>query len=558
MQGKKNYQDKRIPSFRLSERVPHDNFYRRLKEVLDLQWLYEATKKYYGSEGHKSIDAVVFFKLILIGYLENLLSDRRIIQTVSLRLDLLYFIGYDLNEPLPWHSTLSRTRQLLGEEVFKEFFVQVLRQCVQKGMVKGKRQAMDSVHVKANASMDSLREKQIIEDGAEYTKQLTEDDDPASEGDGKSDDNTTVSAQKYQEVQWHHHWKDKTYKGQPGSRDERSKFVSNHTHYSSTDPDARVAVKPGKPRQLNYLGQLSVETASHVITHIQADYADRKDSQCFPSLLNHTIENLKAQELRIKEVLCDAGYSSSQALKALKEKHITGYIPNFGLYKPSRNGFRYFAGGDYYKCSQKVKLPFKKFISSHDGAYHMKEYRSSSLDCKDCPLRGKCIGKSNFKKIVDTVDKPLYDEMHQRLQTPKAKRMKKLRQSTVEPVIGTLINFLGMRRLNTRGIKLANKCMLMAAVCYNLKRLLKWMGEELKNTQKMLACLHSMLWPFLLQQARTSLLHRLLAAESVTVNSRIKRSKNRFLNVSCATATHVVHSLSFFINSATYPSEGGL
>jgi transposase len=88
MQGKKQFQDKRIPSFRLSERVPKDNFYRRLKDLLDLEWLYAATKKYYGAEGHQSIDPVVFFKLILIGYLENLLSDRRIIQTVSLRLDL--------------------------------------------------------------------------------------------------------------------------------------------------------------------------------------------------------------------------------------------------------------------------------------------------------------------------------------------------------------------------------------------------------------------------------------------------------------------------------------
>jgi transposase len=410
MQGKKHFSDKRIPSFRLSERVPRDNFYCRLKEVLDLQWLYAATQKYYGAEGHPSIDPVVFFRMILIGYLENLLSDRRIIQTVSLRLDLLYFIGYELDEPLPWHSTISRTRQLLGEEVFRELFKGVLRQCVGKGMVSGKRQAMDSVHVKANASMDSLKEKEIVEDAEAYTQQLTEEDDPASEGDRKSDDNTTVSAQKHQEVQWHHRWKDKTYRGRPGSRDERSKFVSNHTHYSTTDPDARVAVKPGKPRQLNYLGQLSVDTASHIITCIQADYANKKDSQCLPSLVENTQTNLKAAGLKMKEVLCDAGYSSSEALKALKEAKITGYIPNFGLYKPNREGFRYFPKGDYYKCSRGVKLPFKRLRDSHDGAYQMKVYRSSSLDCRHCPLRKTCIGKSDFKKIEDTVDKSLYDD----------------------------------------------------------------------------------------------------------------------------------------------------
>jgi len=498
MQGKKHYQDRRIPSFRISERVPRDNFYRRLKDILDLNWLYEATKTYYGIEGHKSIDPVVFFKLILIGYLENLLSDRRIMQSVSMRLDMLYFIGYELDEPLPWHSTISRTRQLFGEEIFKQLFVQVLRQCAQNGMVKGKRQAMDSVHVKANASMDSLKEKQIIDDGAAYAALIKEEDEDNEDG------NHTVSAYKHKEVEWHHQWKDKTYRDQPGSLDKRSKFVSNHTHYSTTDPDARVAVKPGKPRQLNYLGQLSVDTASHVITCIQADYASKKDSQCLPSLLKNTKDNLRAAGLKIKEVLCDAGYSSSEALKALKANHLTGYIPNFGQYRPTREGFRYFPGGDYYKCSRGVKLPFKRIKDSHDGAYQMKVYRSSSRDCRHCPLRKNCIGKSDFKKIEDTVDKYLYDEMHQRLQTPKARRMKKLRQSTVEPVIGTLVNFLGMRRVNTRGIRLANKCLLMAAVCYNLKRLLKWIGDEQKNTGKTACKRLLMLWLVMVQQTGKS------------------------------------------------------
>ena len=487
MQGRKDYQEKLFVSFQLSQYVPQDNFYRRLKELLDLQWLYKATEKYYGSEGQKSIDPIVFMKLILIGYLENLGSDRRIMNTVRLRLDMLYFLGYDLDEALPWHSTLSRTRQLYGEEVFKELFLQVLRQCIEKGMVAGKRQAMDSVHVKANASMDSLVEKEIIADAATYAKELRKED--VDEGQSNSDNNdskgnnNTVSTQKHKEVQWHHDWKQKAYKGMPGGSGNKSrldengnlirpKFVSNHTHYSTTDRDARVAVKPGKPRQLNYLGQVSVDTASHVITHIQADHADKKDSQCLPSLLAGTIENLKAQGLLVEEVLADAGYSSSEALKALERENITGYIPNFGQYKPSREGFTYHSDGDYYMCERGVKLPFKKIKGSHGDTYQMKSYRSSSKDCGTCPLRSKCIGKSDFKKIEDTVDKPLYDKMHERLQTTKAKRMKKLRQSTVEPVLGTLVNFLAMRRVNTRGIKMANKCMLLAAACYNLKKLL--------------------------------------------------------------------------------------
>lgn len=472
MQGKKLYSEQLFKSFQLSQRIPEDNFYRRLKDLLNLQWLYKETKKYYGTEGQQSIDPVVFFKLMLIGYLENLGSDRRIISTVSMRLDMLFFIGYDIDEPLPWHSTLSRTRQLYGDELFKQLFKQVLKQCIDKGMVAGRRQVMDSVPVKANAAMDSLTEKQVLDDGDDYTNELNTNDDQQC---GK-----TVSAQRNKAVQLHHKWKAKAYKDMPkGSkqRQSRSKFVSNHTHYSTTDPDARVSVKPGKPRQLNYHAQVSVDTAHHVITQIQGDYADKKDSQCLPSLLTNTIDNLQEQNLSIEEVYADAGYSSGTALKALEQNNITGYIPNFGQYKPSREGFTYDKENDRYTCSRGIHLPFKKLITTSLG-YQMKVYRSSAKDCGPCPLRSVCIGKSDFKKIDDSIDKPYYDRMHQRLQTVSREKIRQIRGSTVEPVLGTLVNYLGMRRVNTRGLQQANKCMLMAAVAYNLKKLLKWQGKK--------------------------------------------------------------------------------
>jgi transposase len=483
MQGKKLHQEKLFVQFQLSSKVPEHNFYRRLKEDLDLRWLYKKTKKYYGTEGQKSIDPVVFFKLILIGYLENLGSDRRIMQTAQMRMDMLYFLGYDIDEELPWHSTLSRTRQLYGEDVFKQLFRKVLSKCIEKGMVAGKRQAIDSVFVKANASMDSFVKKEVLNDGEKYAAELDARDE--DENDNDHNDNNTVSAQKNKSVEQHHAWKEKAYKGMPGGRKKSEdgsnpeekylpKFVSNHTHYSTTDVDARVSVKPGKARQLNYLAQVSVDTASHVITNMEAHLADKKDSQCLPSVLENTINNLRSEGVIVEEVLADGGYSSGEALKALEQNNITGYIPNFGMYKPTREGFTYHAEGDYYECSKGAKLVFKKIKTAHDGAYHLRHYRSSSKDCRNCALKLSCIGKSNEKKIEDTVDKPYYDRMHERLQTSKAKRMKKLRSSTVEPVIGTLSNFLAMKRVNTRGLNQANKCMLMAAVAYNLKKLMNY------------------------------------------------------------------------------------
>ena len=106
-------------------------------------------------------------------------------------------------------------------------------------------------------------------------------------------------------MELHHQWKAKAYKDMPeGSKEQRaaSKFVSNHTHYSTTDPDAGISVKPGKPRQLNYHAQVAVDTAHHVITQIESHYAGKRDSQCLSSIVNNTVKNLKQNDFIVEEV----------------------------------------------------------------------------------------------------------------------------------------------------------------------------------------------------------------------------------------------------------------
>ena len=132
MQGKKDFTPQLFISVNLLDLVPADNFYRRLQSQLDLQFIYKATQKYYGKEGQESIDPVVFFKLLLVGYLNNINSDRHLIAYCSDSLSIRLFLGYDVHEPLPWHSTISRTRSLYGEEIFLDLFKQVLQLCVSK------------------------------------------------------------------------------------------------------------------------------------------------------------------------------------------------------------------------------------------------------------------------------------------------------------------------------------------------------------------------------------------------------------------------------------------
>jgi len=484
MQGKKEWRPKMMYQVYLDEMVAENNFYRLLNKELDLNFLYKATEHYYGDEGQESIDPVVFFKICLVGYLNNINSDRKLIEYCSDSLGIRLFIKYDIDELLPWHSTISRTRQLYGEEVFLSLFCKVLTMCVEKGMVTGKRQAIDSALIKANASLDSLLEKEVLDDVVVYANELNENSE------------YKVTAQKKKQVEQHHDWKKRTKKDIPGGDYAEGKegdsgeflqarFLSNHTHYSPTDPDARIATKPGKPRNMNYLGQLAVDTKNHVITGACADFADKRDSQCLERIVNQTAENLDANNIQIKQIIADTGYSSGEALQFLEEHNIDAYIPNFGQYKPEREGFVYNETLDQYECQcgNRAILPFKSVRKQHNG-YEIKQYRSSERDCKNCPLRKECCGeKTKFKKLSHSIHKEYYDRMHNKLTENKAysQRMARLRSSTVEPVLGTLINFLNMKRVNTRGIDLANKHVLMAALTYNLKKYMKFVSKKVKS-----------------------------------------------------------------------------
>jgi len=483
MQGKKHLTPELFTTVNIYDLVPTDNFYRRLSKDLSLDFIYKATKDYYGKEGQESIDPVVFFKILLVGYLNNINSDRQLIAFCSDSLSIRLFLGYDIHEQLPWHSTISRTRSLYGEEVFIELFKTVLQLCVSKGMVRGKRQAVDSAFIKANASMDSLVEKEVLDDADYYADELNENSE------------FKVSNTRTKQVEQHHDWKKKAYKSMPKSsskgdrKDEhgnliRPKYLSNHTHYSSTDPDARISVKPGKARQLNYFGQLAVDDANHVITGACADFADKRDSQCLEQIVEITKENLEENHIELGEILADAGYSSGEALKYLHENDIEAWMPNFGQYIPEREGFVFNKEENRYDCikegGNQAKLHFKGEKTDSKG-YTKKTYRSSESDCKNCPLREVCCGlKTNFKKIDDSIHKPLYDLMHKKLtKNPLyAKRMSKIRSKTVEPVLGTLINFLNMKKINSRGIQQANKHVLMAAMTYNLKKYLKFITKK--------------------------------------------------------------------------------
>src|ERR671911_1400284 len=147
----------------LEDLVPEDHLYRRLEATLDLSFVRELVAPLYAKSGRPSVDPVVFFKLQLVMFFENLRSERQLMGVVADRLSLRWYLGYDLFEPLPDHSSLTRIRERYGLEIFRRFFERIVEMCFEAGLVRGHELYFDATKVEANASIDSTRSRSLVE-----------------------------------------------------------------------------------------------------------------------------------------------------------------------------------------------------------------------------------------------------------------------------------------------------------------------------------------------------------------------------------------------------------
>ena len=270
----------------------------------------------------------------------------------------------------------------------------------------------------------------------------------------------------------------------PGAGNKGSKYTSNKTHYSPTDPDARISVKPGKARKLNYLSQLTVDSSHHVITDIKVYHADGKDNQHLQDIRLRVKQQLWRLGLPMQNLLADTGYSSGENYAFLESEQLRSYIPPHGTYKGGPEGFIYEEVEDYFICPEGKIIPFVKYFSDHRTKTKKKEYRASKHICKGCVLKQSCLKKSQEKRITLTAFRAEYERNNRRVNSKVGRQMKKLRQSRVEPVFGTLLEHLGIRKVNTRGIQQVNKGMLMAGIAYNLKKYLKFIEIKRRSIAK--------------------------------------------------------------------------
>jgi transposase len=156
MMGRKHRTFAPLRDVSLEDLVPTDHFYRHLDRALDLSFVRDLAAPFYAAGGRPSIDPIVFFKLHLIMFFEGLRSERQLMETVHLHLAHRWYIGYDLDEPVPDHSSLSKIRDRYGLATFLRFFERVVDLCIQAGLVWGKELYFDGTKVRANADIDGM------------------------------------------------------------------------------------------------------------------------------------------------------------------------------------------------------------------------------------------------------------------------------------------------------------------------------------------------------------------------------------------------------------------
>ena len=263
------------------------------------------------------------------------------------------------------------------------------------------------------------------------------------------------------------------------NRNSKGQTYSNATHRSLTDPDARIATKPGKPRMLCYTSTMAVDTQENVITNISAEHASKKDSQLLIRNTKKITARLEEQGLKVSTILADAGFSSGENYKMLDDLKVNALIPVHGTYETHRGDFKYDGRRNAFICpnGQALKPTYYRKAEGRPTSI----YRSKKKICDNCPIRDECVNKKGVKEISSTPYKREYERMIKRLKTKKGRALYLKRMHTVEPVFGSLQQYYGLRRMNVRGRNSANKVMLMAAAAFNLK---KWVKKLIKENGK--------------------------------------------------------------------------
>jgi transposase len=469
-----------LPSVTLEELVPPNHFYRRLERTLDLSFVRDVVCAAYADIGRPSIDPVGFFKLQLSLFFEGLRSERQLMHVVADRLSLRWYLGYDLSEPLPDHSSLSRIRERYGLDVFRRFFETIVTQCVEAGLVWGQELSIDATKVAANADLDPLQPRFAVE--AHLAELFAAEEDDADGGggsdgpvrDGGDDELARLPVDLTDEAQAdlaeraaiRHDWIGKA--GRP-NREQTSGAYRRTADFrvSSTDPDATPMPLGDGRIHLGYQDHYVVDGGrARIILAALVAPAEVQENQPALDLLRWARFRW---QLRPRQITGDTTYGTIANIVAIEDQRIRAYVPLSEVgRRPGMFGehdFVYDAAADAYRCPGAQTLRFL----SHCEHTRRRIYEAPAAACG---LRSQCPTSKRGRRVGRSLDASHLERVRGYHTTePFAKAMRK-RQVWVEPLFAEAKDWHGLRRFRLRGLEKVNGEALLIATGQNLKRLL--------------------------------------------------------------------------------------
>ena len=452
----------------LEELVPRDNFYRRLEAELDLSFVRDLVRPLYASGGRPSVDPVVFFKLQLVMFFEGIRSERRLVEVAADRLSVRWYLGYDLFEPLPDHSSLTRIRERYGLGVFRGFFEKVVEMCAEAGLVRGKELYFDATKVDADASLDSIVPRFYVE---EHLGGLFEDDEPAAEGTESYASLPTAADAALKE---RNAGEDDWITRNGGQRREVKGVWYKRTAdflASKTDPDSSpMKRRDSKGSHLGYYAHYVVDGGkARVILNVLVTPFEVTENAPMVDLLWRSTFRWK---LRPRQVTGDTAYGTTENIAAVERAGIRAYVPLTGAGKArpyfSKEEFAYDPQRDLYTCPAGQLLRPR----ASNRARRLTVYKAKIGTCERCELRPKCTDNKTGRQVLRYFDEGYVDRVRSYRGTfPYEKALRK-RRVWVEPLFAEAKDLHGLRRFRLRRLEKVNGEALMTAAGQNVKRLL--------------------------------------------------------------------------------------
>jgi transposase len=430
----------------LEQRMPQDHPLRRIKQLVDFNFIRSQVAHLYGTRGNESVDPAVILKLMFLLYYENIKSERALMKQMPMRMDWLWFCDYDLDEPTPDHSVISKARSRWGVDVFRQFFINILQQCITAGLVDGETVHIDSSTIAADADIHKVRPKlELAAD--DLTDKLDDEEEAGEQTDEDSDDN-------------------RSYNGD-----------TDKTKISEVDPDARIGRKYGKST-LGFKDHRAVDDKHGIVTATATTAANVNDDKVMIDLLN---DHMFKTGTKAQTIVADKGYGTSDNYRYLYEHNIDSCIPHqrHGIKSNTnfaRDKFTYDKVNDCYICPAGNILKRHDHRRAHGRVYR---YRLDRETCQQCAFFAECVNsKKHGRQVVRNTLAQYVEWADNCLSKKERRRLMTRRMHRAEGSFADAANNHGFKRARLRGLEKMQIQNLLIAAIQNLRKLLKYAGRK--------------------------------------------------------------------------------